>query len=180
MMSSVTTTYVALLRGVNLGPSRKISMPALREMASGLGFADVSTYINSGNLVLGADGPAADVEAQLIQGIVDTFGHRVDVTVRTPAQLQQVLAANPYPDGDPSQVTVAFLTGPAGAQAQEKVAGLAAPGEQYTFAGREVYVHYARGIGNSKLAARFSAAVGVSATVRNVRTVGKLIELASD
>lgn len=172
-------TYVALLRGVNLGPTKKISMPQLRAMASELGYADVATYINSGNLIVNTDQRAATVEHRLTEAIEDAFGHHVDVAVRTPAELARVLAENPYPDGNPSQVTVAFLTGPVATTAVDKVAALAVEGERYIFGEREIYVDYANGIGNSKLAAKFSAAVGVSATVRNVRTVGKLLELAS-
>lgn len=171
--------YVALLRGVNLGPTRKISMPQLRDLASELGYVDVVTYIASGNLILTTAKSAETLERELTEAIQVTFGHRVDVTVRTPAQLERVLAANPYPEGDPSLVTVAFLTGPMAATAAEKVAALAVEGERYTFGDREVYVDYAHGIGKSKLAAKFSAAIGVSATVRNVRTVAKLLELAT-
>ena len=171
--------YVALLRGVNLGPTRKISMPQLRELATELGYADVATYIASGNLILSTDKEAATIERELTGAIHTTFGHRVDVTVRTPAELERVLADNPYPDGNPSQVTVAFLTGPVAPTAADKVAALAVEGERYAFGDREIYVDYAHGIGNSKLAAKFSAAVGVGATVRNVRTVEKLLELAA-
>jgi uncharacterized protein (DUF1697 family) len=172
-------TYVALLRGVNLGPTRKISMPQLRALATELGYGDVATYIASGNLIVSTAKPAATVERELTAAIEETFGHHVDVTVRTPAELTRVLDENPYPEGNPSQVTVAFLTGPVATTAADKVAALAVEGERYTFGEREIYVDYANGIGNSKLAAKFSAAVGVSATVRNVRTVGKLLELAS-
>ncbi len=171
--------YVALLRGVNLGPTRKISMPQLRGLATELGYEDVATYIASGNLIVSTDRPAETIEHELMAAIEATFAHRVDVTVRTPAQLERVLAANPYPDGNPSLVTVAFLTGPVASTAADKVAALAVAGERHTFGDREIYVDYAHGIGKSKLAAKFSAAVGVSATVRNVRTVAKLLELAS-
>jgi uncharacterized protein (DUF1697 family) len=173
------TSYVAFLRGVNLGPTKKVSMPELRALASELGYADVASHLNSGNLIFSTAKKAATVERELSAAIAETFGHPVDVTVRTADELQRVLADNPYPDGDPSQVTVAFLTGPVKAQAQERVAARAVPGERFTFGEREIYVDYANGIGNSKLAATFSAVVGVSATVRNVRTVVKLVELMS-
>lgn len=173
------TTYVALLRGINLGSTNKISMPRLRAMAEELGYADVRTHINSGNLILGSSESADAVTSQLSAAITATFGLRIDVTVRTAAELAATLAANPYPDGDPSQVTIAFLTGPVGADAPERVSALAAEGEEYVFGEREIYVHYAHGIGKSKLALRFSAVIGVSATVRNVRTVGKILALCT-
>jgi len=172
------TTYVAFLRGINLGPRNKIAMPALRELATALGYSNVATYINSGNLILHSRKQAATIEREIAAAISDTFGLAIDVAVRTLPQLEAVLANNPYPEGNPSQVTVAFLMEPAGATGQEKVASLATANEPHCFAGRDVYVHYADGIGNSVLAEKFSATVGVSATVRNIRTVGKVVELA--
>src|SRR6185503_17813471 len=111
-MMATVATYVAFLRGVNLGPSNKISMPALRAMAEGLGYTDVATYINSGNLIISSSKNAATIEREIAAAIRDTLGRPIDVAVRTPAQLKKILAGNPYPDGNPSQVTVAFLTKP--------------------------------------------------------------------
>lgn len=170
-------TYVAFLRGINLGPSKKISMPQLRGLAEELGYADVRTYINSGNLIFTTGKRSATLEREIGAAIKATLGHAVDVAVRTPAQLKKIIAANPYPDGSPSLVTVAFLTEAAPAEARERVAAVATEHEPFTFAGSEVYVHYADGIGKSKLAERFSAIVGVSSTVRNVRTVEKVLDL---
>lgn len=173
------STYVALLRGINLGPSNKIAMPQLRTTVSELGYADVSTYINSGNVIFASPKRAATLAAEIGQAITETFGYRVDVVVRSATQLAKVLAGNPFPDGDPSQVTVAFLTGPPGAQAAPRVAEMATAYEPFVFAGHEVYVNYTHGIGTSKLAARFSAVIGVSSTVRNLRTVRTLVELTA-
>ena len=66
-------TYVAFLRGINLGPSNKISMPALRAMAEDLGYTDVATYINSGNLIISSTKKAATVEREISKGIKDSF-----------------------------------------------------------------------------------------------------------
>ena len=172
-------TYVAFLRGINLGPTNKISMPRLRELAEGLGYTDVTTYINSGNLILTATDPAATIEQRLAEVIADELGLKVDVAVRTPARLATIVAENPFPDGDPSYVTVAFLTRAAPADAKRRVAEVATEKEPYVFSGHEVYVHYTDGQARSKLAARFSAVIGVSATVRTIRTVAKVLELAS-
>jgi uncharacterized protein (DUF1697 family) len=87
------------------------------------------------------------------------------------------LAENPYPDGNPSQVTVAFLTKPPAKNAKDKVAAVAKDYEPFTFSGQQVYVNYSQGIGKSKLAERFSDIVGVSSTVRNVRTIEKVLAL---
>ena len=172
-------TYVAFLRGVNLGPNNKISMPALRAMAEDIGYTDVATYINSGNLIIGSPKKAATVEREIAKAIKDTFGRPIDVALRTPAELKKLLAENPYPDGNPSQVTVAFLTKAPAADAKQKVAAVAKDYEPFTFSGQQVYVNYSQGIGKSKLAEKFSAIIGVSSTVRNIRTLEKVLALCT-
>lgn len=169
------TQYAAFLRGINLGPSNKIAMPALRATAERLGYTEVRTYINSGNLVFTSQGDDQGLSEAIHEAIRQDFGLEIDVAVRTADELRAVLAGNPYPEGDPSRVTVAFLMRPAPADAEQRVAAVA--DEPYTFAGREVWVNYTKGQASSKLAAQFSRVIGVSATVRNVRTVGKVVEL---
>jgi uncharacterized protein (DUF1697 family) len=173
-------TYVAFLRGVNLGPNNKISMPALRAMAEDLGYTDVATYINSGNLIISSPKKSAAVEQEISDAIKKTFGRPIDLTVRTPAQLKKILAGNPYPDGNPSQVTVAFLTKAPPKDSKDKVAAVAKDYEPFSFAGQEVYVHYSQGIGRSKLAEKFSDIIGVSSTVRNLRTVEKVLAMCAN
>jgi uncharacterized protein (DUF1697 family) len=173
-------TYVAFLRGVNLGPNNKISMPALRAMAEDLGYTDVATYINSGNLIVTSPKKAATLEREISKAIKDRFGRPIDVTVRTPAQLKKILADNPYPDGNPSQVTIAFLTKVPAADAKDKVAAVAKDHEPFVISGQQVYVNYSQGIGRSKLAEKFSDIIGVSATVRNIRTIDKVLALCGD
>src|SRR4051794_13932812 len=169
------TTYVAFLRGVNLGPHRTVSMPRLAELARGLGYSDVWTYVNSGNLVLTTDEPPADVERKVSEALREEYGTSVDVTVRSAAELRAVLDGNPFPDESPSLVTVAFLTGPAPAGAEERIAAVATPAEPFALTGREVWVHYGDGQAKSRLGATFSRVVGVSATTRTVGTVSKVV-----
>jgi uncharacterized protein (DUF1697 family) len=88
------------------------------------------------------------------------------------------LTENPYPDANPSQVTVAFLTKAPPDDAKDKVAAIAEDYEPFTFAGQQVYVNYSQGMGRSKLAEKFSAIIGVSSTVRNIRTVEKVVALS--
>ena len=173
-------TYVAFLRGVNLGPNNKISMPALRAMAEDLGYTDVATYINSGNLIISSAKKAATVQREISDAIKKTFGRPIDVTVRTSAQLEQILAKNPYPEGNPSQVTVAFLTKTPGKDAKDRVAAVATDYEPFTVSGQQIYVNYSHGLGRSKLAEKFSAIIGVSSTVRNIRTLEKVLALCGE
>jgi uncharacterized protein (DUF1697 family) len=169
------TTYVAFLRAINLGSTNKIAMPALRATAERLGYTDVRTYINSGNLLFSATADDAGLEAVISRAIEADFGLQIDVAVRSAEQLRSILADNPYPDGDPSRVTVAFLIGPPPPDVGQRLAAVA--DEPYTVAGREVWVNYTRGQGRSKLAAQFGRVIGASATVRNVRTVSKVVEM---
>lgn len=169
------TSYAALLRGVNLGPTNKVAMPTLKALAEALGYGEVQTYVNSGNLTFTSRKRPATLVTELQTALTTELGLRIDVAVRTRAQLTAVLAANPYPDGDPSRVTVAFLTGPLGDDAATRVAALQKT-EEITFGTEEVYVHYPDGIGTSKLAVQLSKALGVSSTVRNVRTVAAVLE----
>jgi uncharacterized protein (DUF1697 family) len=171
------TTYAAFLRGINVGGAKKVPMARLRALAEGLGYSEVATYINSGNLVFGSTKKPATLERELASAIKDEFGFSVDVCVRSRAGLTKILAANPYPDGEPSKVTVAFLAARAPAGAADRLATLAKEHEPFTVAGTEVYVHYGQGLGTSELAEKFAKLVGVSATVRNVRTVEKVLAL---
>ena len=173
------TTYAAFLRGINVGGNKSVPMAKLRELAEGLGYRDVATYINSGNLVLTASKKPATLEKELSQAIQTNLGFGVDVCVRSLAQLKKILAANPYPEGDASKVTVAFLASKPPAGVEARLASMAAEHEPFTVAGTEVYVHYGNGLGKSALAEKFAKLVGVSATVRNVRTIEKVIALAS-
>jgi uncharacterized protein (DUF1697 family) len=170
--------YVAFLRGVNLGPTNKVSMPELRELAVELGYTDVATYINSGNLIFASAKRPEDLEREIAAAIERRFGARIDVAVRTAAQLREIVDRNPYPDGSPSQVTVAFLTKPPPAEAKQQVAQVATEAEPFSFAGSEVYVNYTNGLGRSKLAEKFSSIIGVSSTVRNLNTVTKVLAMS--
>jgi uncharacterized protein (DUF1697 family) len=172
------TTYVALLRGINVGTAKRVSMATLKKLATDLGYGDVRTHLNSGNLILTADQSAEEVVRALEQGIEQTFGLHSDVVVRTAERLAEVVRDNPYPDGDPSRVTIAFLAGPAPAGVAERLAAMAAEEEPFSVRPLEVYVHYGHGQAGSALAAKFAATVGVSATVRNLRTVTTLADLS--
>ena len=173
------TTYAAFLRGINVGGNKSVPMAKLRQLAEDLGYSNVATYINSGNLVFSATRKPAALEKELSKSIQTTFGFDVDVCVRSLAHLKKILAANPYPDGDLSKVTVAFLSATPPAGVEDRLAAQAAEHEPFTVAGTEVYVHYGEGLGKSALAEKFAKLVGVSATVRNVRTIEKVIALAS-
>lgn len=169
------TTYVAFLRGVNLGSHRTVSMPRLVELGRELGYEDVWTWVNSGNLVLTTAEPAEEVERAVAGALEREYGTSIDVTVRTADALVALLDRNPFPDGSPSQVTVAFLTAAAPEGLTERLAAVATEAEPFEVDGREVWVHYGDGLARSRLAAGFIRLVGVSATTRTVGTVSRIV-----
>jgi uncharacterized protein (DUF1697 family) len=168
---------VVLLRGINLG-SRRIPMPELKALAVELGYQDVSTYIASGNLILSADRRPHAIAADLDATIAQRYGFEVDCAVRSAAELAAVVSRNPFPEGDPKQVTVGFAHKPISAAAADRISALATPDEGFLIDGREVYVDFAGGLARSKLATQLGKAAGQPITARNIRTVQKLAELA--
>ena len=169
------TTYVALLRGVNLGASRAVSMPRLVELGAGLGYEGVWTYLRTGNLVLSTTKAARTVEREVAQALAEEYGTPVDVTVRTAGQLREALEANPFPDASSSRATLTFLTGDAPAGLEERLARTATEAEPYEVRGREVWVVFGDGQARSRLAAGLSRVLGVSATTRTVGTLARLV-----
>jgi len=169
----------ALLRGINIGPHKRIAMPALRAIVDSLGHTEVETYLQSGNVVFSpaADAPD-DLAAELEQAIADATGLEVPVLTRTGAELAAVIEANPYQVGDPTKVVVVFL----GEAVEPGALGLGdlvsyLP-DELTAVGRELYVSVPNGQGRSKLMeALTKRRLPTTVTVRNWRTVAALAEL---
>lgn len=166
------TTYIALLRAVNVGGTGKLPMTELVAMCEACGFARVRTYIASGNAVFDFKGSASHVKALLEARLAAYADKPVGVLVRTAIEMSEVLAANPFPDAAQNRVVAIFLDAPPPADALEHVVGQA--NEQLQLGVREVYVHYADGIGESKL----KMASAKAGTARNMNTVAKLAAMA--
>lgn len=169
---------VALLRGINIGSRRRISMPELREIVASLGHTDVETYLQSGNVVFAPAPGAEDVAGRLGEALASATGHEVAVVVRTGAELRAVVEGNPYQVDDPTRVVVAFL-GEAVELGDLSLGDLVSylP-DELTLAGRELYVRVPNGQGRSKLMeALTKRRLPTTLTVRNWRTVTALAEL---
>jgi uncharacterized protein (DUF1697 family) len=170
---------VALLRGINIGSGKRVSMPALREIVESLGHRDVETYLQSGNVVFTpARGKRADLPPALEKAIEKATGHDVRVLVRTGRELARIVAANPYPVDDPTRVVVAFL----GKAVKPAALGLGdlesyAP-DELTQVGRELFISVPNGQARSKLMETLTKRRQPTVvTVRNWRTVAALAEL---
>ena len=167
------TTYIALLRAVNVGRTGKLPMADLKDLCVELGFTRIDTYIASGNVVFDCDLPPQVVQAKLEKALRVYAGKAIGVFVRTAAEMRTVLRKNPFPDKEPRLTYSFFLNEKPDSGALDAVRGL--DGEEMRLGQREIYVHYPKGMGQSKLRIP-TAALG---TARNLNTVAKLVEISS-
>jgi uncharacterized protein (DUF1697 family) len=172
---------IVLLRGVNLVSRNRIAMGDLREALEETGFEDVSTYVQSGNVVLTSEASAKQVGSDVQRLIADRFGLDIAVVVRTRAQLAAVVKRNPFAKiaTNPKLYQVTFLERAPTAELVRKLEAAAAGKEQVAHMGRELYAWHPDGVARSKLAALMAGkGLGITATARNWRTVTKLLEMA--
>lgn len=175
--------YVALLRGINLGSRNRVSMGDLRQLFAGLGHTDVTTYVQSGNVVFKpAHEDADEVRAEIEERIARELGLDVTVLVRREEELTRIVAANPFVDrgADPSALHMTFLAGDPDPERAKRLDRSAGAPDEFVIDGSEIYLHCPDGYGRSKLSnAFFEKQLGVAATTRNWRTVTTLQELAN-
>ena len=167
------TRFVALLRAVNVGGTGKLPMGDLKTLCEKAGFAEVRTYIASGNVVFDSALAESEVKRALESALEAYAGKPVGVLVRTGPELAQVLAANPFPEGEANRVMAIFLDSPPPKDALEKAVGQAAD-EKTALGVREIYVWYGQGMAHTKL--RLPAAK--TGTARNLNTVARLAEMS--
>ena len=174
------TRWLALLVAVNVG-GKTVPMAELRTVFTDLGFQQVQTYIQSGNVLFEAD---TEQEATLLKvirpALSAAFGWDIEVLLRTLPELDAVLAGNPFTGGqdDPTKLLVTFLAAEPAADRAAKLKPPAGETGELKLVGREIYLHTPDGYGRSKLNnANLAKLAGVAATTRNWKSVGKLREL---
>lgn len=175
--------YVALLRGINLGPRNRIAMPELREALEDAGFEDVRTHLQSGNVVLESTAKPETVARKCEKVIKERFGLEIPVVVRTRAELAKVVKRNPLGKvaTDPKRYQVSFLSSKLPAKVVRELEEVAAESEQVVAIGREVYAWHPKTIARSKLWTKLAGkGLGVTATARNWATVEALLALADE
>jgi len=170
--------YVALLRGINVGAHRRISMADLRSLFDELGCAEARTYLQSGNVVFESNRSASRLAPALERAIADRLAPDVSVLLRAKSELTKVTDANPFAAHEQSKLHVTFLAKrPTRGRAAALDPTAGAP-DEFRLLGRELYLYYPGGYGRSKLSnAYFEKALGVAATTRNWKTVTALAEL---
>jgi len=172
---------IAVLRAVNVG-GRKMPMAELRELVTGLGFSDVQTLLQSGNLVFRGEGEAEAIEARLEAACEKHFGYQADFLVRDLTEWDEMIAANPFKDearDEPARLGVVILKAPVSKEGLAALTGWI-KGREYAAAhGRAAFVFYPDGMGESKLLLPvIERHLGSRGTVRNWNTVQKLADLA--
>jgi uncharacterized protein (DUF1697 family) len=171
--------HIALLRGINLGSRNRVPMPELREHLTELGYGAVQTVVQSGNIVLESSASAKRLSADLQAAIADRFGVDTPVVTRSAKQMEQVVAANPFPDAvqDPKRYQVTFLEATCPADEARALAQADVAPEQLHVADREIYVWHVDGIQRSPAAKLLAQKLSGVQTARNWNTVLKLLEL---
>ena len=176
------TTYVAFLRGVNVGGKNRLPMAELREALTARGFAGISTMLQSGNVLLSSADSEGGVAASIGDAIEDAFGLRIGVVTRSAADLAAAADRDPFvaagPERDPATLHVVFLSEEPTAVAVASIEPDRSPPDACAVDGREVYVSYPEGSGRSRLTLEYlERRLGVQGTARNWRTVQRLAAL---
>ena len=168
------TSYVALLRGVNLTGGTTLRMADLKAIAEGLGFERPRTFIASGNLLFSSSKSERAVKSELESAVKKHMSRDVGVMVRTADEMASVAAKNPFADEPGNTVVAIFLDEAPPKDTLERAKNVA--DERMALGRREIYVHYPSGQGRSKL--KIPAAA--SGTARNMNSVRKMAEMAEE
>ncbi|MEM7501328.1 MAG: DUF1697 domain-containing protein [Pseudomonadota bacterium] len=177
------TVWIALFRGINVGGRNSLAMKDLKELLEASGYLAVKTYIQSGNVTFQRTrSDAKKLPERVGKAVLASHGFRPAAIVMSLTELEQAVAANPFPDAqlEPKSLHFYFLENSPKQLAQAELNARKAKTESFAIVGNVFYLHAPEGIGRSKLAASAEKLLGVDATARNWRTVSKLLELARD
>ena len=178
-------TYISILRGINVSGQKLIKMDALKKTYESLGFRNVTTYVQSGNVIFNASDTEPEKPEQMIYNqIVKDFGFEVPVIVLTPEKLKLVVDNNPFvidPTKDTAFLHVTFLSAKPGNYDGSAIAAKKQEGEEIYFTGEAVYLYCPNGYGRTKLNNNFlEARLKETATTRNWKTTNELLKIAQE
>jgi uncharacterized protein (DUF1697 family) len=176
--------YIAMLRGINVGGQKIIRMEQLRESCAALGFKNVETYVQSGNIVfLAMKEPPSTLSKRISEAIRHDFGFPVPALVKTSKEMEDVIESNPFLKEkgiDASKLHVTFLSNAPSKNALKRLETLPAQSDRFHAGRREIYLYCPDGYGRTKLSnTAFEKALAVEATTRNWKTVNTLLEMAA-
>ncbi len=172
-------TYLALLRGINVGGKAKLPMKELAAIFAAANAANVRTYIQSGNVLFESDRAEPLVE-QVTAEIGRVYGYPGRIVLRSAAEMKAAYRANPFaqPGAPTEPLQVYFLADKPDPAAVNALDPDRSPGDTFVVRGREIYLHLPQGMARTKLTnAYFDASLKTVSTARNWNTVGKLVEL---
>ena len=177
--------WISLLRGINVGGHAKIAMADLRALYQGLGFQNVTTYVQSGNVVFSADeGDSSRLAQQIEQQMQSVWGYSVPVLLRGAEDFSRILNTNPFlqrPDTDLSKLHVTFLTAPVDETRLQGIPSPNADGDEFAAGGQEIFVYCPGGYGRTRLNNNFfEKKLAQPVTTRNWNTVTEMHRLASE
>lgn len=175
--------YIALLRGINVGGHRKIKMDDLKAMFRSMGFENVATYIQSGNVVFEASQEEPDdLSSRISMQIDTTFGHDVPVLIRTPDELDAIMKALPFKQKEGWKGYISFLSGEPSSELKQKLESESSGIEKFRFRERELYSFIDKQTEEKPLFSNgfVEKKLTVIATSRNLRTVQNILDLADE
>lgn len=175
-------TYISMLRGINVSGQKQVRMAELKRMYESLGFADVETYVQSGNVVFESKEQDAKKLANSIEtGIEKMFGFSVPVLVRSADDFRRILESHPFRDEDPVRILVTFLYERPDPSKLEDISRYEDKVDKFAIGEQEIFLFCPGGYGRTKLSNTFfEKKLGVIATTRNWKTVNALYEMASE
>jgi uncharacterized protein (DUF1697 family) len=177
-------TFISILRGINVSGQKKILMADLKELFEGLHFKNVTTYIQSGNVVFKSDAKISDIQlAEKIEKAISAkYNFEVPVIIRTKEELEKIISQNPFAKEkniDLKKLHITFLSTTPAKEKAEQIKEVNFSPDQFIIKGKEIYLHIPNSYGETKLSNKFfENKLKVSATTRNWNTVNKLFEMA--
>ncbi|MCH7827061.1 MAG: DUF1697 domain-containing protein [Bacteroidetes bacterium] len=174
------TVYISMLRGINVSGQKKIKMDELKKLYESLGFKNIKTYIQSGNVIFDfSDTNISKLINKIELKIKKSFSYDVPVLIKTKNDLQKLIANNPFVKKDSSKLYVTFLSDTPIQSPIDEITKIKDKSEEFIISRKEIYLFYPNGYGRSKLTNNyFERKLKLSATTRNWKTVNKLLELA--
>jgi uncharacterized protein (DUF1697 family) len=177
-------TFISILRGINVSGQKKIRMVDLKKLYESLGFSDVKTYIQSGNVIFKSDSNISDIQfaKKIEKAISEQYLFEVPVIIRTSKELEKIILDNPFmkeKNIDVKKLHTTFLSETPGKEKAALIKEADFLPDRFEIKGKEIYLHIPGSYGETKLSNKFfESKLKVSATTRNWNTVNKLFELA--
>lgn len=175
--------YISTLRGINVSGQKKVIMADLKALYENLGFENVTTYIQSGNVIFSSKVNSSAVLSKEIAGAIEgQYGFAVPITIRTREEIKKLIGGNPFltrKNIDLSNLHVTFLESKPEPEQIKSLESIDSKGDEFSISGNEIYLYCPGGYGKTKLSNNFiESRLKQSATTRNWKTVNTLYEMA--